>query len=228
MIDADLDAILDALHHKKPLRIEETESRIEKVFKKPAKYLLWSSVTFALALGLLALCVWAFDLSPNYWASTAVFLIVASVGTGVLWMIADLLPTLIGIYFYKDDFHKARKLTVIHDLQHARDLHQFDIAALRLTDQWLSLRIERMRLYLGLIIGGADKVALLGLILGAWGIWTNFPGGGITLEQYGYVAFSAFIVGLGGGGVLANVVIKELSYQRDLLSLALSTAPSNA
>jgi len=227
MVDSDLDLLLDALHGKKPLPVEETESRLEKTFKKPSRYLLWCSAGFFMALGLLATCVWLFDLSAKNWLNTALFLFVATAATAVLWMIADILPSFVGLFFYKDDFHKTRKLTVVHDLRHAKDLHQFDITVLRLADQWLSLRIERMRLHMGMVIGGSDKVAVLGLILGGWAIWTNFPGSGNTLEQYGYMAFGAFVGGLGLGGLLANAVIKQLSYQRDLLSLALSTVPGN-
>lgn len=227
MIDIPVHAILDVLHKKKPLSVEAKESKIEKMFKKPAKYLMVCSISSFVALGLLAACVWWFNLSARDWANAAFVLFLGSAGAAVLWMIADLLPAVIGIFFYKDDFHRSRKLTIVHDLDHAKDLHRFDIAALKLTDQWLALRIERMRLHLGVLIGGADKVAVMGLILGAWAIWTGFPGQGITLERYGYLMGSAFIVGLGLGGLLANIVIKELSYQRDLLALALSTAVRN-
>jgi len=227
MVDLHLQEILDLLHTKKPLSIEAKESRIERLFKKPAKYLVWCSVLSFVALGLLAASVWLFDLSTKNLANAALMLFIGSAGGAILWMIADLLPALIGIFFYKDDFHRTRKLTIVHDLHQAKDLHRFDISVLRLADQWLSLRIERMRLHLGVLVGGTDKVAVLALILGAWGIWTNFPAGAMTLERYGYMMVSAFIGGLGLGGLLANIVIKELSYRRDLLSLALSTVPTN-
>jgi len=226
MVDAKVHAVLDALHNKKPLPVEETEGRLEKMFKKPVRYLLACTVLSYLILGLLAAAVWLFDLSAKSWLNVALFLFVVSVSTALLWIAADTFPTLVGIFFYRDEFHRTRKLTVIHDLRQAKELHGFDIAALKLTDQWLSLRIERMRVHLGLFFGGSDKVAVLGLVLGGWGIWTNFPSNGLTLEQFGYMVFSAFIGGIGLGGLLANVVIKELAYQRDLLSLALSTASS--
>lgn len=227
MVDADLHTILDILHQKKPLRVEDTESRLAKMLKKPARYLLWCSALSCVALALLTVFARWLDLSSNYWTSTALFLVVLSAGAAVSWMIVDIVSDLAGILIYKDDFHRARKLALVHDLHQAKDLHRFDIAALKLTDQWLSLRIERMRLHLGLLIGGSDKVAVLGLVLGAWGIWTNFPGTGITLAHYGYVVVGAAIGGLGLGGLMANLIIKELSYQRDLLSLALSTATSD-
>lgn len=223
MNEVHLHAILDALHDKKPLRIEETETQLEKLFKRPARYLLGCSVVSFLALGLVAACVWWFDLSSDKWLAAGFWLFIVSSSTAIIWMIVDIIPDVVGLFFFKDDLHRTRKMTLIHDLRHAEDLHRFDIPDLRLADQWLSLRIERMRLHLGLVIGGADKVAVLGLVLGAWAIWTSFPGSGFTLEQFAYMAGSAFIGGLGIGGLFANVVIKELAYQRDLLTLALST-----
>ncbi|WP_137173433.1 hypothetical protein [Massilia sp. HP4] len=227
MADADLHTILDTLHQKKPLRVEDTESRLAKMLKKPARYLLWCSALSCVALALLTVLARWFDLSAAYWASTALFLFIGSAGTGLLWLVVDTVPDLVDMFIYKDDFHRAKKLTLVHDLNQAKDLHRFDIAALKLTDQWLSLRIERMRLQLGLLIGGSDKVAVLGLLMGAWGIWTNYPASGIMLAHYGYVVVGGALAGIGVGGLLANVVIKELSYQRDLLSLALTTATSD-
>ena len=227
MIDADLHTILDILHQKKPLRVEDTESRLASMFRKPARYLLWCSALSCVALALLTVSARWLDLAADYWASTALFLFIGSAGTGLLWLIVDIVPDLVDMFVYKEDFHRARKLALVHDLHQAKDLHRFDNAALKLTDQWLSLRIERMRLHMGLLIGGSDKVAVLGLVLGAWGIWTNYPASGITLAHYGYMLVGGAIGGIGIGGLLANVVIKELSYQRDLLSLALSTATSD-
>lgn len=218
-----LHAILDALHDKKPLRVEETETRLDKMFKKAARYLLGCSVVSFFALGAVAAGVWWLDLSSDNWLTAGFWLFIVSSSTAIIWMIVDTIPEVVGLFFFKDDLHRTRKLTLIHDLRHAKDLHRFDIPDLRLADQWLSLRIERMRLHLGLFVGGADKVAVLGLVLGGWGIWTSFPGGGFTLEQFTYMAGSAFIGGLGIGGLFANVVIKELAYQRDLLTLALGT-----
>jgi len=223
MNEAHLHAILDALHDKKPLRIEETETRLEKLFKKPARFLLGCSIVSFLALVLVAAGVWSFGLSPDNWLATGFWLFFVSSSTAIMSMIVDLIPEVVGLFVFKDDLHRTRKLTLIHDLRHAEDLHRFDIPDLRLADQWLSLRIERMRLHVGLFIGGADKVAILGLLLGAWAIWTSFPGSGFSLKQFAYIAGSGFIVGLGIGGLFANVVIKELAYQRDLLTLALST-----
>jgi len=227
MVDAHLHEILDALHGKKLLPMEETETRLEKLFKKPAKYLLWCSVVAFVALGLLALGVWLFGLSAKYWLNSALCLFVVCTSSALLWMIADTLPGVVAMFFFKDDLHRTRKLTIVHDLRHARELHRFERPALILTDQWLSLRVERMRLHVGLIIGGSDKVAVLALMLGGWGLWANFPSEGITLKNFAYILFSGCIGGFGLGGLFANIVIKELSYQRDLLSLALSTATRN-
>jgi len=227
MVDADLHTILDILHQKKPLRVEDTESRLAKMLRKPARYLLWCSALSCVALGLLTVLARWFDLFAHCRESAALVLFIVSAGAGLSWMIVDIVPDVVDMFIYKDDFHRTRKLALVHDLHQAKDLHRFEIAALKLTDHWLSLRIERMRLHLGLLIGGSDKVAVLALIVGAWGIWTSFPASGVTVAHYGYVVVGAAICGLAVGGLLANLVIKELSYQRDLLSLALSTAPSD-
>lgn len=222
MFDPQIHAVLDTLHSKNALSSKATETRLEKLFKRPAKYLLWSTAVFFVAICLLALCVMLTRPVSAYWVIAAKILLILTNVSGMLWMLADIIPSMIALVFFKNDAHRTHHLEVAHDFRNAADLYHFEPSTLQLTDLWLSIRIERTRLRLGLFLGGSDKIAVLALVLGVWGIWSNFPEQGASWQQYAYVAMSAFLGGLAIGGMLAGVLINRLSYQRDLLSIARS------
>lgn len=223
MFDPNIHAVLDVLQRKKPLPIEATESRVDKFFKKPAKYLKWAIAGFFLAICLLAFCVWSLKLTSPYWYNAALVLLALANFSTLIWMAADIVPAMIQIFLFQEVAHRTRQLEVAHDFRNAADLSRFNSSTLHLTDLWLSIRIGRTRLRLGMFLGGSDKLAAVALVLGAWGVWTNFPGQSASWEQQAYTAGSAFVGGLALGGMLASVLINRLMYQRDLLSIAKAT-----
>lgn len=214
--------VLNALHPMRRLAPEAGESRLEKIFKRPAKYFLWASIATFFVLLLLVAWVWLMKSKSDYWLVAAKVLLAILFAFVVAWTLADTLPSVIMLFFFRRDFHERRKLEVIHDLQNAHQLHEFDAIALRITDKWIALRADRMQRRLGLIVGGSDKVAAIALLAGAWGLWANFPGSATSWQQNMYVAFSALIGAFGAGGILGSVVVDDLAYQRDILALALS------
>lgn len=117
--------------------------------------------------------------------------------------------------------NQVRQLEAAHDFQHAADLERFGLPALNLADKWLSLRIERAKLRMGMYAGGSDKVAVLAVVAGAWSLWRGFPDAGSTVEQNLYLGCGAFLCGTGIGGMFANRMIARMSYQRDLVAISI-------
>jgi len=81
--------------------------------------------------------------------------------------------------------------------------------------------MERSRLRRGILLGGSDKFAALAVISGAWTIWHNLSSGSGSIKQSLYWALGAFIGASELGGILANMSIARMAYQRDILSLAI-------
>lgn len=221
MFNQNLCAALDVLHKLKPLPISETESRIERIFKTASNFAIGGVVVSFVAISLSALAATSFDLPSAYWSLAAKSLYLILILSSLLWIFAETFPTVLWIFTYKNQVHQRRKIEILHDLENADRLLQMEPLVLKMAENWLSLRIERMRLHVGFFTGGSDKVAVIALMLGAWGIWSNFPSSDTTELQYMYMGAGAFVGGLGIGGLMGSVIIKDLSYQRDLLLIAL-------
>lgn len=149
----------------------------------------------------------------------AILLLMVTAAAG--WTIADISPTVRDLARLDVYAYQVRQLEAEHDLRHAEDLGRFGLHSLNLTEKWLGLRIERAKLRIGMYAGGSDKVAVMAVVVGAWSLWSGFPDAGDAVEQYLYLGFGAFLCGTGIGGMLSNRVIARMSYQRDLLALAI-------
>lgn len=110
---------------------------------------------------------------------------------------------------------------MMHDFQNASELDAFEIDTLQAVDKWLSLKIDRMKMRIGIFLGGSDKVAFFALAGTAWSIWHNLPNGDWSWEKRIYLYGMGMLAGLAIGGMLMNWLIKKLTYQRDLLALVL-------
>lgn len=108
-----------------------------------------------------------------------------------------------------------------HDLADAATLEGFPLPVLVLAEKWPGLRIERARLRFGILLGGSDKVAILVVVTGAWTLWRMLPANASQLEQFLYWSLGALIGASGIGGMLANVSLARMAYQRDLLAIAI-------
>ena len=137
------------------------------------------------------------------------------------WMIVDSLPVAVSIVRFDTYAYQRRTREIEHDLGHIEGLAGFDLAVLKLTDKWLALKIERMRMRIGNYLGGSDKVALFALVSAGWAVWKNFPQSSLSWQGQAYLVGLSMLVGLAVGGMLVNRVIRQLTYQRDLLALAM-------
>lgn len=219
-IDLDCQALLDLLHQKRPLPQEQSATRFERVSRKPARFFQITAIACFIALFIIVAGVMIVPSVSAFWLSVAKILYLALSISCILWMLADILPALIAMLAFQKIAYASRRRAIQHDLNSATELRQFAPATLALTDQWLALRIESMRRRVGTVLGGSDKAAVVALLIGAWALWTNFPSDSATWQQYAYALSGALIGGFGIGGLLTNVVIAELSYQRDLLAIA--------
>lgn len=183
--------------------------------------LLWIAGGCFLLIIILAVLVAWIEPSSSIGRTAATTVFAVLVVAVLLWSIFDALPVVITLSLFDTYSYRMRQLEVAHDIHQASELQRFGISSLRFADKLLSLRIERMKLRLGVYVGGSDKVAVFGLVAGAGAIWHNFPRNGWDWEQYLYLFFGALVGGMAAGGMLVNSSIKKLSYQRDLLAIAI-------
>jgi len=227
MLNTKLVAVLEVLHSLKPLSIEATQTKIEKIFSKISRRLIYIMVVCFLSLPILLTGTAVFSEASDQLIFIAKISYVILLGSSLVWIFTEIFPSILWLSSFKDETHQRRKKEIIHDLENVDRLQQHDLPALNVAERWLSLRIERMRLHVGFFTGGSDKVAVIALIVGGWGIWSNFPSNEATGQQYIYAAFSAFLGGMGIGGMLASMVIKQLCYQRDIILIALGNRAIN-
>jgi len=128
----------------------------------------------------------------------------------VLYTVVDAAPVVRDLCRFNVYFYQIRQLESAHDLSEAQALEQFALPALVLTDKWLGLRIERMKLRLGTHLGGSDKAAFLAVMVGAWTIWYNFPRSRSAFEQYLYMLGGAFPGGCGIAGLVVNATLARM------------------
>lgn len=213
--------VLYALHQKQTIPPEALVTEFERICQRVRVPLRW--VMFACFGGMCGLALFAFwsESISEHWVSATTVLLLMLMASAVLHEVCDALPMIRNFSRFHVYTYQIRQLEAAHDLLHAADLERFGLPALIYTDKWLGLRIERIKLRLGIAVGGSDKVAILALIAGAWTIWHNFPRVGSVFEQYLYLMFGVFLGGLGTGGMFANAMIAKLSYQRDLLAMAI-------
>lgn len=136
-------------------------------------------------------------------------------------MIVDIVPVAVSVVRFDTYAFQRRKREIEHDLSHLKGLAVFDPVVLKLTDKWLALKIERMKMRIGNYLGGSDKVAVFALVSAGWTVWNNFPQSKLSWQSQAYFVELRPLVGLAAGGMLVNRAIRQLTYQRDLLALAM-------
>lgn len=103
----------------------------------------------------------------------------------------------------------------------ASELRDFDINILKAGEQWMGIKLERLKFRMLLLFGGSDKLGVFGLVGLAWAMWKSMKAESTLLAQ-DWVGF--FLAGLGGmvlGGILINALIQRLAYQREIITLAI-------
>ncbi|HTD02746.1 hypothetical protein [Undibacterium sp.] len=89
-------------------------------------------------------------------------------------------------------------------------------------------RIERIKRQLIFAVGGSDKVAVPILAGSAPTMWKNFPAGDIQWVLNVPSIAAAFLGALAIDGMLLSLVFKNLSYQKDLLTIAIAQLEKEA
>ena len=213
--------MLYTLHKVRPISDAALSNDFETRCRRIASSLRYAvAICFViiLVLALWPLLPWT---ASRYTAAPLDWLLHALTVFGVLCVIFEILPLVRDIGRFDVYAYQQRQLVAAHDLANAATLARFTLAELVLAEKWLGLRIERSRLRLGIMLGGSDKVAILAVATGAWTVWHNLPSSSGAVEQRLYWCLGAFIGGSGLGGMLANIAIARMAYQRDVLALAI-------
>ncbi len=213
--------VLDSLHGKKEFDSDGAKSDVEKTATKIAYGLRWAMGCEFLLLCLLAFAARLPHADIEMWSNVAVVPLIALAVTLFVWAMLEIAPRAAFLFVIKPYMFRLSLREMTHDLAHAEELHRFDLAALKLAEHWLAIRIERLKIRLVFGVGGSDKVALLAVVAGAWMVWNNFPNQQAESIQKAYQIGGAIIGGLAIGGLFVNALIKQWSYQKDLLSIAI-------
>lgn len=197
MLNEKIAAVLEVLHQKREVPSGTLETNFERKMRKISN----------------GLCILAIACFP--------IMGLAGILAALSWMIVDTVPEVVSLVRFESHAYERRKREIEHDLKQLEGLAVFDLVILELTDKWLALKIERMKLRIGSFLGGSDKVAVFALVSAGWTVWKNFPQSNLTWQSQAYLVGLALLVGLAVGGMLVNHVIRQLSYQRDLLALVM-------
>jgi hypothetical protein len=213
--------VLYSLHQKESIQPDARLNDFDRRCKRIAGFLLWTMTACLIAVAGFVLYVFAADSANAHARAVTRAVLLILVVTTVGWAIVDIAPSVRDLAWLDVFAYQVRQLEAAHDLQQAADLERFGLPALNLTDKSLSLRIERARLRIGMYAGGSDKVAVLAVFACASSVWRGFPDAGNVVEQNLYLASGAFACGTGIAGMFANRMIACMSYQRDLVSMAI-------
>jgi len=216
------DSIFEILHEKAELAYKAGERSFDQFMKKWGARCLAAAFACFPLLGLVALVFTTSGRRPEFLGLIGQSVALLMSVLALLSQLAEIARSVYDLsHFKKDAFDSLRK-TFEHDVRNAESLDAFALADLEFVDKWLALRIDRMKLRLGMFLGGSDKVAVFALAGTGWTAWHTLRAGGTSWEDKLYMYGLAFLAGLALGGVLMNSVIKKLSYQRDLLALAIA------
>ncbi|WP_159696971.1 hypothetical protein [Massilia sp. 9I] len=221
MLNEAVAEVLEMLHQKREAPSELLETGFERRVRKLSKGLCIFSVSCFPVMGFAGWCV-----VQSQHPSRELFILVQYIGLmqillALSWMFVDTVPVAVSVMRFDTYAYQRRKREIEYDLGHLEGLVGFDPAILKLTDKWLALKIERMKMRIGNYLGGSDKVAVFALVSAGWTVWKNFPQSSLSWQGQAYLLGLAMLVGLATGGMLVNRAIRLLTYQRDLLALAM-------
>ena len=181
----------------------------------------WGLLGCFLAICLVAAFgLWSSSPTQSWWPVVQ-FLLGLLVAGAALYLVTDGLPLIRDFSRFDTYACQARQLEAAHDLAQAADLEHFGLTALALTDKWLSLRIDRLKLRMGIHAGGSDKMAILAAIAGACTLWHNFAQDGAAYERYLYLWLAAFLGGSGLRALFVQAMLARMCFQRDFLGIAI-------
>jgi hypothetical protein len=221
MWDQTIESLLSILHQRKELPTNAGEGDFDRKMKHASVRCLWLAVACYPLLGLVAFAISQSARRPPALIELGLGVALFQIILALLSLVLEIIPSAVSLSRFDTYAYKIRKMELEHDMRGAEQLLQFDLAALQFADKWLSLRIERMKLRMGIFVGGSDKVAIFALAGTGWTAWHNLPTFGSSWRDNVYLYPLAFLAGLAIGGMCINSLIKKLSYQRDLLTIAI-------
>ncbi|WP_373991683.1 hypothetical protein [Duganella sp. BuS-21] len=217
--------VLTALHQQPALSPKLRKTGFEKFIESITNFLRWFAVATMSVLLIIVIVKVTSTVSP-FWADVAMYLAIAQAGLAALWLVLDTFPVIVSLFLLNAQLFVVRQRESKHEFGQAEQLTRYGVDALKLALIWLEIRIERMKFGLVFFVGGSDKVAIFMLAASGWAVWHNMPSKASWIQE-AYLYGAAFCGGLAIGGVLSNIVVKKLSYQKDLLTLAIALAESD-
>lgn len=146
----------------------------------------------------------------------------------LFWIALDTAIPFFCIVFAPEFEFRTRQFELAHDLRMAAELREFDLDTLKAGEQWLGIKLERLKFRMLLMFGGSDKLALFALVGLAWAMRKLLQSNDGLLSQQWTTYILAGLLGATIGGVLANVIVKRLLYQKDIVTLAMRAREENA
>lgn len=213
--------VLNELHQLSALSPKGLRTDFEKKVLRITNFLRWLSVGIMLVLIILLLVNFISSLQI-FWRTTVLLLAIALMCIGMVSTLLDILPALAFLLLLNKQCFEIRQHESKHEFAQASQLQHHGLDALKLALIWIDLRVERMKLGLVFIVGGSDKVAIFALVGSGWTVWHNISATHPSWLQQISLYGAAFCGGLAIGSVLTNMLIKKLSYQKDLLIIAIA------
>lgn len=155
------------------------------------------------------------------------FISICQMFSALGWLLLEIIAMTIDLINFRNSSFERRKAEIAYDFAAASDLLIYDLNTLQAVDKWLSLKIDRMKVGLVFFFGGSDKVAIFALLGTSWSVLHNIPSGVLPWVKEVYIYAIALLTGMAIGGVMLNMLTKNLSYQRDLLALAIQHKTNN-
>lgn len=212
--------VLDVLHQKVELGADVPSGYV-KALRKFSKFLCTLAISCFPILGICVAYIMQSRRPILAVAELAQLIALCQLLAALIWMALDIISIALDLARLDTRTFERRKAEMRHDFQNASELSEFEIDTLQAVDKWLSLKIDRMKMRIGIFLGGSDKVAFFALAGTGWSIWHNLPNGNWSWEKRIYLYGMGMLAGLAIGGMLMNWLIKKLTYQRDLLALVL-------
>lgn len=219
--DAEIIRLIVRLQEMRSITSKELRTGADVSITRITSILRVISVSLFLIM-LVSLCVFLLNVVdpayPRYVAIFANFVLTVLV---LLCLALDILIPFFCIIFAPEFEFRSRQLELAHDLRMAVELRGFDLGTLKAGEQWLGIKLERLKFHMLLMFGGSDKLALFALVGLAWTMKNLLQSNDGPLPQQWTIYILAGLLGTTIGGVLTNVVVKRLLYQKDIVALAI-------
>jgi hypothetical protein len=214
----------------KPLESKECRSWLEVKILSITNALRWIGGSLFLALcvvGIVIRFASAGSLSI-VWLHVAEALSVGSMMCALAWLLLDTVPAFVILILFKKYMFGQRQHEANHDLLHVEKLILMDKIVLRQAETWLSIKTDRIKNRMTVFFGGPEKLAIFALAGLGWLVWKEFP---THYEKWTLDALQIAMMLLGGaaiGGLFSLADMRNISYQRELLTMALARLDGSA